>query len=102
MRPRALQPSLAWTEDTALLKSNRSAGQAPRRMRAARSRPSPSSGSAPSDKLSRHDAATHPTGCRPLAANANHPKFQFTVNQDTIKSLDRLVPSTRLSEFQSR
>jgi hypothetical protein len=36
----------------------------------------------PRDKPSRHEAATFRTGGPSPLANANRPKFQFTVNQD--------------------
>ena len=40
-----------------------------------------------SDKPSRHDAATLPTGCLSPLANAERQEFQFPVNQDTLDSL---------------
>ena len=39
----------------------------------------------PSDKPSRHAAATPPTRCRPFD-NTHQPKFHFPLNQDTVTS----------------
>jgi hypothetical protein len=83
-------PSLsARAEDTALLRSNRSAvSGAKTEERAdghhAAARPSSPLRDWPQcDKPSRHDAATSLTGGPSPLANAHLPKFQLTVNQDT-------------------
>ena len=75
-------------EDTALLKSNRSAASgAKTEERAAgfhvAARPSSLLRDWPEcDKLSRHDAATVLAGCPSPLASADRTKFHFTVNQD--------------------
>jgi hypothetical protein len=85
----ALRWMSARAEDTALLKSNRSAASgAKTEERAAGShaaaRPSSLLRDWPScDKLSRHDAATSRTGSPSSLANADRAEFHFTVNQDT-------------------
>ena len=94
MRPVALPCLLARTEDTALLKSNRSAVPgAETEERAvgphAAARPSPAlvlRDRPPCEKLSRQDAATRLTGCPSPLADVRWSKFQFTVNQDNRKS----------------
>ena len=69
MRRRALQPMLDWTEDTALLRSNRSAdpvAETEERAVTARSAacpPSPLRDRHQSVKPSRQDAATAPARC---------------------------------------
>ena len=88
----ALALALRWmsarAEDTALLKSNRSAASgAKTEERAAGShaaaRPSSLLRDWPQcDKLSRHDAATSRTGSPSSRANDSRSKFHFTVNQD--------------------
>ena len=84
----ALPSSSPRTEDTALLRSNRSAvSGAKTEERAAGShavaRPSSLLRDWPqSVKPSRHDAATRLTGRPSPLANAHWPKFHFTVNQD--------------------
>jgi hypothetical protein len=48
-----------------------------------------------SDKPSRQDAATLPTGCPSRLANAKRQEFQFPVNQDSLRNSDgffRIVP----------
>ena len=87
MCPLALPCLVARAEDTALLKSNRSAVPgAKTEERAvgldASARPSLLRDWPPCDKLSRHDAATPLTGRPSPLANARQPRFQFTVNQD--------------------
>jgi hypothetical protein len=85
----ALPSISARAEDTALLRSNRSAvSGAKTEERAdgshAAARPSsPLRDWPPCDKPSRHDAAICLTGGPSPLANAHLPKFQFTVNQDT-------------------
>lgn len=86
----ALPSTSARTEDTALLKSNRSAVPGAKTEERAVGNHAAARPSSPlrdwpqSDKLSRHDAATVLTGCPSPVANAHWLKFQFTVNQDTI------------------
>ena len=87
MPPLALPCLLARAEDTALLRSNRSAVPgAKTEERAvgfhATARPSPLRDWPQSDKPSRHDAAIRLTGGPSPLANVHPPKFQFTVNQD--------------------
>ena len=82
----ALQPMLDWAEDTALLRSNRSADPAAEteeRAVTARSaaRTSPLRDRHQSVKPSRQDAAIPQAGCTPAFANSPQPKFQFTLNQ---------------------
>ena len=83
MRRRALQPILDWVEDTALLRSNRSAdpvAETEERAVTARSAARASSSHLrdrhQSVKPSRQDAATAPAGCTPDFANSRHPKFR--------------------------
>jgi hypothetical protein len=88
MRHPALPCQLPRSEDTALLKSNRSAVPgAKTEERAvgpqAAARPSLLRDWPPCEKLSRHDAATRRTGGPSPLANVHTSKFQFTVNQDT-------------------
>ena len=89
----ALRWLSARAEDTALLKSNRSAvSGAKTEERAAgflaAARPSSLLRDWPlCDKLSRHDAATFRTGSPSSRANDNPSKFHFTVNQDTVSSV---------------
>lgn len=87
MPRRALQPKSPWPEDTALLKSTRSAapGAETEERAAAARRPARASSALrdrrPCAKLSRQDAATCSAGCDPQFANAQHSKFHFTLNQ---------------------
>ena len=87
MRRRALQPALDWAEDTALLRSNRSAdpvAENDERAATARSAACPSSplrNRHQSVKPSRQDAAIHQAGRTPAFAKSRHSKFQFTLNQ---------------------
>src|SRR5438309_2186307 len=90
----ALRWMSARAEDTALLKSNRSAASgAKTEERAAGSHAAARASSLllrdwpACDKLSRHDAATSRTRCPSPLANTRWSKFQFTVNQDTGGSL---------------
>lgn len=89
----ALQPRLDRAEDRALLRSTPSAVPGAKTgvgVELPSSTPLPV-GLPPtllrdwrqSAKPWRHDAATLSAGCVPFLANANHPTFQFTVNQDT-------------------
>jgi hypothetical protein len=87
----ALSLMSARAEDTALLRSNRSAVPgAKTEERAvglhAAARPSPLRDWHQCDRPSRHDAATSSAGCLPSLANASQPKFHFTVNQDKCTS----------------
>ena len=100
----ALRWLSARAEDTALLKSNRSAvSGAKTEERAAgflaAARPSSLLRDWPlCDKLSRHDAATFRTGSPSSRANDNPSKFHFTVNQYTTatarsrRSLSKVKP----------
>ena len=78
---------LNWAEDTALLRSNRSAdpvAETEERAVTARSAACPSSplrDRHQSAKPSRQDAAIPQAGRTPAFANSRHPKFQFTLNQ---------------------
>jgi len=87
MPRRALQPTLDWAEDTALLRSNRSAdpvAETEERAVTARSAACPSSplrDRHQSVKPSRQDAAIPTAGRTTTFANPRHPKFQFTLNQ---------------------
>ncbi len=107
MRPVALPCLLARTEDTALLKSNRSAVPgAETEERAvgphAAARPSPAlvlRDRPPCEKLSRQDAATRLTGCPSPLANLRWSQFQFTVNQDTSVRATRLRVMIALHQF---
>lgn len=77
---------VTWAEDTALLRSTRSADPGvgvktgPDRLRPGRSH---TSHQHPSDKPSRHDAAKSPAGRLPQLANADLSKFRLPVNQDS-------------------
>lgn len=88
MRPLALPCLSARTEDTALLRSNRSAVLGAKTEERAVGVPAAARPSSPlrdwpqCDKPSRHDAATSLTGRPSTLANIHPSKFQFTVNQD--------------------
>ena len=85
----AAQCSSTWAEDTALLRSNRSAAPGAETGDGARHHVAPHSAlprrlqdQHQSAKPSRHEAAKSPTRCPSQLANANRPKFQFPLNQD--------------------
>ena len=93
----ALPSSSPRAEDTALLRSNRSAvpgakteERADGSHAAARPSPCPLRDWPQCDKPSRHDAATSLTGGPSPLANARRSKFQFTVNQDTLSRMRSL------------
>ena len=95
MRRRALQPTLNWAEDTALLRSNRSADPvAETEERAATVRSPARASSSPlrdrhqSVKPLRQDAANAHAGCNLTFANSTHPKFQSTLNQHAAGELN--------------
>ncbi len=110
MSGRALQPASALAEDRATQRCAPSAdpgakteepgclaGQAPSdEVRAVSThdaaRPSSLRDWHQSDQPSRQEAATSPTGSRPQLANTQHPKFQFPLNQDSTRGLERTVP----------
>jgi hypothetical protein len=96
MPPLALLCLVTRAEDTALLRSNRSAVPGAKTEERvvgfrATARPSSLRDWPQSDKPSRHDAATRLTGGPSPLANVHPPQFQFTVNQDI--SLSGLLAS---------
>ena len=85
----ALQRQTTWVEDTALQRCNRSAASGvgvkagPDHLRPGRST---TSHQHQSEKPVWHDATRPTAGRHHSLANANQPKFQFTLNQDTPSS----------------
>jgi len=74
-----------WAEDTALLRSNRSADPGAETEGQAASPPPAFTrlrDQQQSAKPSRHEAAKSPTRCPSQLANTNRHKFQFPLNQD--------------------
>ena len=103
MHALALRSTAARAEDTALLRSNRSAVPGARTEERAVGLPAPARPSLlrdwrQSDKPSRHDAAIRPTRCPSPLANVRRSKFQFTVNQDIRNACD-FPPATTPAEF---
>ena len=82
-----------WAEDTALLRSNRSADPGAETEGQAASPPPAFTrlrDQQQSAKPSRHEAAKSPTRCPSQLANTNRHKFQFPLNQDTSTLVSRL------------
>ena len=79
-----LQPTMAWAEDRALLRSNPSADPGAKiGAGAATRRPTPSLRDwRQSENPSQQDAATLQAGCPLRSVNPSRPRSQFTVNQD--------------------
>jgi hypothetical protein len=87
MRHSIAQLNSTWTEDTALLRSNRSAGPGAETEGRAASLPPAFTrlrDQHQSAKPSRHDAAISSTERASQLANANRSKFQIPLNQDRL------------------
>ena len=97
------QSNAAWAEDTALLRSNRSADPGAKTgggIKPCCSIPpvSPSLRDwQKSEKPSRQEAAKSPTGSHLQLTNANPPEFQFPLNQDIPEKAVPPHPANRLA-----